>query len=544
MPSRPTPALARAALTAAALLAAALPCLSYRSWRAAQERLGRLVAAHAGVLPERLAADVRREPDAVRGEIVVARALLAAELDPRTAAAPRPAGRGRLAAARDLAAAAVAARPAAWDAIMVLGAATYLDWAQARDRRVLTAYRRWEEPLLAALALAPGKPEPRRLLAAAYLELWPAVSSDKRALTRRLLARGFREPDTFNRLIGAWLDAAPSRAAAFALVPPEPQAWQHLEEILARRGDWAGATAAHERRRQAIRARLAADVRHAEERLAGGDPAGARALLLGVAAHAEPGAGGADLLARALAVCPPGPIDASTAARLADQLGWVLDRCQVAACPLPERALRRLAGFCRDLAPEQAALAAVAAGDLALAEQAERRAAAQWSEAWAPYLIAKARLLASRGRATEAEAALAQVHRAWQRDPLYWQARRELARTSADATAAAEAESALARLAAAEWPATAWSWRRGRARLVMTLARPAAGVRIAIDEAPSAGGWVELRLDGGVAGRLAAAPGGEITLPVRLTPGPHFLDFLNVAGGTVDPGRVRLISGF
>ena len=540
MPQRSASPLARAVLAVACLLGAALPALSFRDWREAQERLAPLLAEHAAALPPLLPADVRREPDPVRGEIALARALLAAELDPRTAAAPRPEGRARLAAARDLAAAAVAARPAAWDAAMVLGGATYLDWAQARDPRLLTAYKRWEEPLLAALALAPGRREAGRFLAATYLELWPAVAPPKRALARRLLASAFRDPDTFRRLIGAWLDVAPSRAAAFALVPPEPRAWEEVQGLFAGRGDWQGASAAHRRWRQAMRARLETDLRQSQARLAGGDPVGARNLLLGVAAHAEHGPAGADLLARALEICPPGPVDSATAARLAGQLSWVVDRCQVAACPLPEPTLRRLAGLCRDLAPEQAALASVAGGDLEQGEQAERRTAAQWSEEWAPYLIAKARLLAGRGRPTEAAAALGQVHRMWKETPLYVAARHEAARAAGDDAAAAEAERALAGLAAAEWPATAWKWRGGRARLALLAAHPAPGALIAIDEGPAGGSWVELRLDGAVAGRHPAIPSAELPLAAPISAGLHFLDVATVAGGAVYPGRVRL----
>lgn len=531
----------RIALAAVALAAAPAPWLAHRGWQDAQERLAGVLVAHAAALPPLFAAEVRREPDPMRGQLALARALLAAELDPRTAAAPRPEGLARLAMARELAAAGVAARPAAWDAAMVLGGATYLGWAQTNDPRLLTAYRRWEDPLLAALALGPGKREPPRLLAAAYLELWPVVAAGKRALARRLLADGFRDPATFERLIGPWLEAEPNRAAAFALVPAEPRAWEHLQGLLAGRADWAGASAAHARWRRMLRVRLEADLRQGEERLHGGDPHGARQLLLGVAAHAEPGPGGADLLARALAVCPPGPTDSGTAAHLAEQLAWVLDRCQVASCPLSDGALRRLAGFCRDLPPEVEALAAAVAGDLDQGELAERRAAAQWSELWAPYLIAKARLLARRGRPGEAAEALAAVHRDWQVRPLWWQARREVAQAASDPVAVADATRALDRQAAAEWPATAWTWERGRARLALMAAVQAAGLGIAVDDGPAGGAWVELRLDGGVAGRFAAVPGAEITLAAALGPGLHLLDLRSVAGGTVYPGRVRLV---
>ncbi|HEX9671664.1 MAG TPA: hypothetical protein VGC93_19500, partial [Thermoanaerobaculia bacterium] len=198
---------ARALLAAIALLAAPLPLVPWREWRAAQERLAGVLRASGGDLPPRVAADVRREPDPHRAAAVAATALLAAELNPRTAAGPG--GAERQAAARALAARVLAARPAAWDAATVLGASTYLTWARGRDPRLLTSYASWEEPLLAALARGPGKREPRRFLAAAYLELWPALAPEKRAFAHRLLARAFRDHETFRALIGPWLAVAP-----------------------------------------------------------------------------------------------------------------------------------------------------------------------------------------------------------------------------------------------------------------------------------------------------------------------------------------------
>lgn len=529
---------ARALLAAIALLAAPLPLLPWRAWRADQEKLTSILHTAGGELPARVAADVRREPDPRRAEAVAATALLAAELDPRTAAGPG--GAERLTAARALAARVLATRPAAWDAAAVLGASTYLSWARARDPRLLTSYPSWEEPLLAALARGPGKREPRRFLAAAYLKLWPALAPEKRAFAHRLLARAFRDQETFRALIGPWLAVAPSRAAALALVPPRPEAWGELQGVLAARRDWEGATAAHTRWRRSLRERLEADLAEAEERLRGGDPVGARNLFLTVAARAEQGPRGADLLARVLALCPPGPAGGSVAGPLREQLGWVLDRCRLDGCPLSATAVRRLAGFCRDLPLEQAALATLAGGDLERAERIERRAP-EWTEAWAPYLIEKARVLARRGRLEEATTALALVHITWDRSPFTWRARAELARAAGDPAAAAAAREALAHLAASAWPAPAWTWERGRARLAFLTGEPARGLEIRIDEAPAEGAWVELRVDGGVTGRFPARRGEIIALRAPLAAGLHLLDLYTVAGGQVLPGTVRLL---
>ena len=537
---------ARAARAVLAAVAAALALAAlerHRDWTAAERRLAATIAElgdagareHGG-LPATLAADAGREGDRARGRIVVARAALAAELDPRRLEglapgeldAEREASARRLARVADLAAAALAERPAAWDAAMILGAATYLGWSQGRDPRLFTAHRAWEAPLEAALALAPGKRDAARFLTAAYLEVWPALSVAKRRRAEALLAAAFRDRDTLRLLAGAWLEVAPDRRAALAPVPDEPDAWEHLADLYARRRDWEGLEEVSARRSRALGRRLAADLAAAEERLANGDPAGARGLFLGVAGRAEPGLAHADLLRRAIELCPPGPVDAGTATLLGRHLDWVLDRCAVADCPLPPRALGRLARLCRDLPPEREALAALAAGDAERAERLERRAESQWSEAWAPYLVAKARWLAGRGRTDEAATALARVHRAWQGRPSFRLARVEVARAAGDAAGEATAEGELERLVAEAWPATAWTWRRGRARLEVLdrrrcprprdRGRRGAGGR----SAPAAlGGRLARRLSGGGAGHhgdLCRAVAARPPLPRRRGP--------------------------
>lgn len=556
---RPRRALAARALLVAVAAGLALAALAqHRGWTAAERRLAAAIAelddsgaGGRGSLPATLAADVRREGDPARGRIVVARAALAAELDPRRLEgltpgeidAERQASARRLARVAELAAVALAERPAAWDAAMILGAATYLGWSQRQDPRLFTAHRAWEAPLEAALELGPGKREPARFLAAAYLEVWPALSADKRRRAEALLAAAFKDRDTLRLLAGPWLEVAPDRRAALAPVPDEPEAWTHVADLLARRRDWEGVAEVSARRRRALGHRLAADLAAAEERLNNGDPAGARGLFLGVASRAEPGLAHAELLRRAIERCPPGPVDAGTATILARHLDWVLDRCAVAACPLPPRTLGRLARLCRDLPPEREALAALAAGDVERAERLERRAESQWSEAWAPYLVAKARRLAGHGRGDEAAAALARVHRAWQGRPSYRLARLEVARAAADAAGEATAAGELERLAATAWPATAWTWRRGRAQLEVWTADDARGLEIAVDEAPAGGALVELSVDGSPAGSAAVAPGATAAFAVPLPRGLHLLAFESLAGGTVVPGEVRLAGG-
>jgi len=531
------------AVLSLALASAALDVCG--TWESGQDRLVDLAGGGAP-LPSVLAAELRREPDLERARTAAARAALAAELDPTRRADPgaRAAGPERLAAARQAAATALALRPSSWDAAMILGAATYLDWSEERDPRLFQRYTAWEAPLAAALALAPSRREPARFLAAAYLEIWPALAPAKRVAARRVVATALGDPDGFRTLIGPWLEAAASRGEAFALVPDDPDAWRRVAAFFAARRDWEGESAARTRLFGAVERRLRTELAAAEERLAAGDDAGARDLFLAVAAGAISGAGREELLGRALSDCPPGVADAATASQLSGQLAWVLERCQLAGCPLEPQALRRLARFCRDLPPSEAALAAVLGGELARAELLERHAEAG-DASWTPYFVEKARALTALGRTTEAGAALDQVDRD-ARGPTYWRARREIALAAGDTAAQAAADEGLRRLAALAWPGTAWTWRGPVARLDLLTVVDATGLRVEVAEAPPGGALVELRLDGSVLGSAPAVAGSAVTLANPLTAGLHRLEIESVGGGAVGPGTVALVrsSGF
>ena len=191
-----------------------------------------------------------------------------------------------------------------------------------------------------------------------------------------------------------------------------------------------------------------------------------------MAERARPEARYLGLLEQALERCPPGRWTAQTAERLAPHLARALDRCLVAGCELAAR---------RPQAPRPASCAtrrrrrrpwppcspATCRGPSLY----ERRTEGLGTEPWAPYLIAKARALAARGRVDEAREALALVHLSWQRRPLYWQARAEVARAAGDAGGRAVARRGSAALARRTWPATDWTWHRGVARLEMLTGR-------------------------------------------------------------------------
>jgi hypothetical protein len=534
----------RAAIAVTALALALVPIWRQRTLAARQEEMAAWLGGGGVPVPREL----EHEPDAGRVDLRAARAALAAELEPARHADLPPAekareradGAVRLEAAARLAGGALAERPVAWEAAMVMGAATYLSWSQTQNIQLFTDAVHWEAPLETAIRLAPGRPDAARLLAGAYLEVWPFLSERKRARERQLLANVFADPGSFAGLIGPWLAVAPSREEAFAVVPPDPEAWTKLQQVYAQQLDWPGFCAAREHWDRALQSHLSARLGTAEERRAGGDGGEARDMFLEVATEARPGWRYLGLLSRALESCPPGSVDRHTAERLAKHLHWSLERCRLEHCPLSPAAMRRLAGFCRDLDPRTDAMAALVTGDLPRAEVLERTYATPWSEEWAPYRLLKAKVLAERGRGLEAEGALAGVPRSWLDRPSYWLVRAALSRGATDANTEATAGRELTRLAAREWPATAWNFDGGVARLELLAAAGATGLALKVDVAPPLGAVAEVRLDESILGTFPVAAGATLALSTPVTPGLHLLEFESVAGGACLPGAVRL----
>jgi hypothetical protein len=494
------------------------------------------------------AAAIDREPEPDRVRLRAARALIGAELDPARGRGLPPEQAAAQAAQRMAETAEVgrevlARRPASWEAAQTMGAATYLGWAQGHDPRLFTAYRRWEAPLEAALRLAPSGREPALLLAAAYLEVWPALSPRKRAVARGLLTEVFRDPDERGKFLEPWLDRAGDLQEAFSTLPDDPAAWEQVAGIMSRRGDWPGYDAARRRGDEALLSNLNRDLLKADRLRSDGALEEARSLYLSVAQRARPEARFQDLLERALERCPPGPVDTQTSQRLQPFLAQALDRCLMAGCELKPAALKRLSHFVREQEPQQQALAALFAGDLAGAARFERRTQGLGTESWAPYLLTRARLLAARGKVEDARQSLSLVNVSWQTRPLYWQVQADVAKAAEEPRALAEAQARLAALSRRSWPPTAWSWRYGIARLEMMTETPAAGLTVDLDQIPRGGSILELRLDGAGLGAFPVPPGSvgaPLRLAVPLAPGLHVLEIVDAQQSQVIPGAVVL----
>lgn len=494
------------------------------------------------------AATLGREPDPERVRLRAARAVLAAELDAARHQGLPPERAARESARRMAEAARVgrevlARRPSCWEAALVQGAATYVGWAQVKDPRLFTAYREWEAPLETALRLAPAKREPVRFLAAAYLEVWPALSPRKRKIARGLLAEVMSNPEDLSRLLDPWLDTAANRQEAFSVLPDDPLAWERVAAAYVRRGDLQSFAAARERQEAALLGSLRGDLLKADRLRGEGRIDEARVLYLSVAVRTRPEARYLEIFERALERCPPGPVDRQTAEKLEPHFARALDRCLVAGCEIAPAALKRLSRFVRDPSPSQLALASLFAGDLPGAELYERRSDGIGTERWAPYLVAKARVLAARGRTDEAREALSLVHLNWQRRPLYWRARAEVAQASGDAKVAGEARARLGAAARRAWPATDWVWNKGTTRLEMVLGEPANGVTVALDSVSNSGALLELRLDGAALGAFpvrplaGAVPALRVAVPIGR--GLHVLE-LESLDGQFFPGSTAL----
>ena len=532
----------------AALAAVILAGTSVRECRRERAQRSALVArwevTGAALRRPSAAARAARDPDPLASRQALARALYADASDtrgiaslPRAEAAAEAARTERsLVAAAEEAAISLAARPAAWDAAMVLGGARLLAALRGREEELYTRPDRWRAPLLHAEKLAPGSPEPRRLLVGGYLASWQALSDDERAAGRRLFTAAFRDRDTLAQSLPGWAAVASGPTELQSVLPEEPGPYELLQESAARQRDWTSFCSARNRWLGLTVAALRARLRDAEARLAGGDLQGGRSALLAIATAAPPDRRTAGIFSRALEELPPGHVGGGQSGALAAWLRWALPLWQLGDEPLPPAVMGRLASIAPDLPPAQAAMAALAAGDLERAEVFERRVDRLWSPDWAAYATAKAEALLARGHADEAAEALDEVHRTYRERFAYLRAREKLA--------AARSEPLEVRsdsLARAVWGGEQWQYHGSEASLELVAPRVAAAVVVEVDVAPEEGAVVEVAWDGSSSGCVPVRQGLRLRLPVAVTAGPHRLVWRGLAGGRSAPGAVELV---
>lgn len=520
------------------------------------EMVGLLTAS--GIEDATVVSRVLREPVAHHAQLDTARALVfsllnAPPLD-RLAAAERVAAkadrRERLEHAFALARGALRQQPNSWEAAMLQGATTYLLWSLDRDRRLYTESETWQEPLINAWREAPGRLEPRRILGTAYLELWPALSADKKRFATDLLRDTFeQDPSAFSRLGPIWLETMSDTDRALEIIPDSPQAWAITGRYFGAGNRWPRFQEAYIRGLDSRERELTARLADGEQRLTLGDTTTSRNRFARVIGDAPPDQRFVPLVDRALRLYPAGLQTAGTGDSMTRWLRFAIDLASIGKPSLEPSGINRLGGVVQSLTPPESALAALVGGDATLAERLERLDRTHASSAWAPYLIAKARWLLEHGNPAEAQSTLARVGAMGPWNAVYWQAQRDVAIARDHREDQLEAELWLDRIAARSWSGDAWTGpHTGSGRpayhLVMLSAVDAPGMVVEIASLPPRGGVLRLRLDGTT---ISVEPVRARSLEVRVeTPvmaGLHLLEWSILTDGDAIPGLVRLVPG-
>lgn len=514
------------------------------TWRSNRDELTRLLAESPRDDRDEVIRRVAYERSPHHAQLIAARSLVYDVLtleggDAARAASPAAERLGR---ARELALAVLREQPNSWQASMFVGAATYLEWSLAADRRLYTEAARWEEPLLRAVREARGKPEPRRFLATAYLETWAALSPEKKSQAHELLKKTFSEdPEAFDRLAPAWIEVAGDRA--IEVMPDRPEAWAVLRRTYADAVDWRAFAEAHGHYLDSLERKLQADLDEAEERVRLGELRRSRTICLGVVAAAPRSARFAGQVTRALEIYPPGLHGLRLSHELREWLDWILEMSSVGVETFPARALGRLTDAIGDLEPPVAAHAALIAGDIYRMERYERLEDSKRGRVWAPFLVAKADWLIERGELAAAGRTLDQVFKPARLRADYWLVRERLARADADLVMLGEARERLAELRRRRWMLEDWQALGHHAKLVLypdLEAGAEPGLLVEIVQAPQRGAVVEVFLDGEPVAVRPVAVGRSLALELPLEPKLHLLELRFLAGGQIYPGEVRL----
>ena len=528
-----------------ALLALAAAAVSTFHQSARDADLADVERAFAEVAPTaevaRRLQSVLQETEPVRARVVAARELIAGVVRslPPESADQRELLVTAVERARELALAALAERPADADAAALLGASTYLARTLGRDRRLFTESEQWERPLERAIELAPGSNRASEFLAMAYLDVWGSLSERKRGIAIELLRDGFEEPETFRRLIPAWLRLAPDLDTALSVVPEDPFAWTDLSRVLAQQQRLGDLVVVERMRRQKLIEDVERRLAEADRRLAAGQPREARLLHLGVLKEAEVDGLFAPSVGRVLASLPPGPVDAETAARLRRWLDWTLELCLLEPCPFTPEVIRRLDVLSANESEARRAAAALAADDLVAGERLLRLqgpATNTRGADWGPYRLLAARRYRERGDLDAAGRALDALPSEWRQLPI---ATREASRLAAARGRASVALAAVVTSRPQRWEG--WQWRRDErhSRLLLEALSPGRlRFEIIPERGPSA--VLAVAIDGGPPTLFEAEPGRGIESEVVLAPGVHLLEVARVAGGDVRPGDVTI----
>lgn len=464
------------------------------------------------------AAAIRREHDPFERQIVLARVLFAMRETPGAARLqPRL---GRLDASEALAREALAGLPASWEAASLLGSARFESLQLRRDTRLFSQAERWEIPLFAAVARSSGSPLVERLLAAAYLEVWPAMSEGRRSQAAETLRRSFTQGPFVTRHLESWVKVAGSYDLAAELLPQTAQIARSLSTLALRRGE----SRVAERFAQLARSRLLDEMRtRIAAALKPGSERWRSAELLQAIEEAPFGLDFALLVGQAIEQADLSMASPRFSEAAERWLLWAEPLCLLHECPFGAEATRRLnAAAATRLGSPNTAFQHLAAGDTAKAAALARRAGALRSDDWTPYLLLLAKRQLDGGDAASALRTLASVREGMQFRSTH---RRLLERARGGergraGTGVSPAEPGAANL----WGAGEWRMPGFSSELELVTDRAADGIRIEFEQPANRRYLVHIELDGEVVRSIVVehlARQLDLTLPVA--PGPHLL---------------------
>ncbi len=448
----------------------------------------------------------------------------------------------RLPIARSLATSALDSDPGSWQALMLIGASTYLERSLNRDRRLYTEAAAWEIPLSKATERAAGHPEPRRLLATAYLETWFGLSDSKQAIAKDLLAQVFRDDlRAFEALLPAWLGLRLSPEETFSVVPENAGAWRILEKGYEEQKRWGMFLTVHGRYLDALESQLEAQRQNAEQRVRLGDFFHGRSRYLQVIAGAPPSQRFAPLVNRVLEAYPPGLHGHSILGPLRAWLDWAIEQGQLGRKPIPPAQLRQLIDAVGELPHAKAALASSLAEDFYQAERFEKLAQPLSQEEWAPYLVVKARASLAENDLAGANEALSLVVGDYRRHPSYLLTELEAARASGDSVRLDIVRAAITQTASRRWSSAQWQ-RTSKSFLEILPAQSSPGFAFEVPKAPTGGAVIEVFLNGRAVITSPVYRGDVVRVPVAIPADEaHRIEIRFVAGGTIQPGDLWLL---
>lgn len=539
----------RAPMIAACAVLALVAFAQVLGWRANRDRL--LVDLRGNdVATAAVEREIRREVTPHHAKIDAARALVfhLLEAPPLTGALPDvravelASRRDRLDRARALAREGLAAQPNSWQAAMLIGATTYLDWSMSQDPRLFLEAAAWQEPLLKALREAPAAREPRRILASAYLELWPALAPERRVFARELLGSVFIEdPDAFERLGPVWFEVADDIDEAFSLVPPTPKAWRQVQADLAEAGRLRLFVRARALHLDSLQDALQERLDEAITRKTFGNPFHSRTRFARVLADAPTDLRFAPMIDQVLANYPPGLQPSGTGGAMDRWLRWALDWSEVWIFPLEPSNLRRLSAAAKRPDPPDAARAALLGGELPLAERLERLESQLDGPEWSAYLEAKAFALLERNLPREAGIALTSMDLESRNTATYALLRLRIAQALEDADGLAIARRLVERHRRQSWPRSAWVARGDTWYLDLLPSVAGRGLSIEGLGIPESGAVLRIEVDGRGVREVAMRRDATLTLEVELEPDrPHRVVWHTLVGRGARPGAVRL----